>query len=601
MHPIALPFKLLSKREHSLLILVVFITFFLAVLDLFGVLLIGIIGSLSITGIGSAQIGDRVSVVLETLRLDALEFESQIIILGLLSAGLLITKTLLSLILLKKTMFFLARRAAAMSSVLVKKYFTISVARVNKRSLQNSIYSLTDGVSKIMIGVVGVSISLVSDLALLIVLGAGLLIVDPIAAVGTGLLFGLLAHLLYSSMHRRMQELSKQQGLMSIESSQKIYEAITSYRELIVRNRRNFYANEISDLRYKIADGKATINFMGTLTKYTLEISLVVGSVLLAAYQFSTSTAFRAIATITVFIAASARITPAILRLQHGILGIKGALAEARPTTLLIEELSDISPEDQHFAGLARTHPDFQAKVKISGVTFSYDGVLKILTNVNLQANPGELVAIVGESGAGKTTLLDVVLGALDAQSGSIEISGMQPRQTFSRWPGAVAYVSQDSPVINGSIRENLGLGFSIEEITDEFCWESLRIAKLESFVRSLPKQLDSYVGDRGTLLSGGQKQRLGIARALVTKPKLLILDEATSSLDSATEADVSEALRAMKGDVTLMIVAHRLSTVISADRIYFMGDGMVKGVGTFQELKENNLEFFRQAELMGL
>jgi ATP-binding cassette, subfamily B, bacterial PglK len=193
------------------------------------------------------------------------------------------------------------------------------------------------------------------------------------------------------------------------------------------------------------------------------------------------------------------------------------------------------------------------------------------------------------------------MLGALDAQTGIVEISGLHPRSTFARWPGAVSYVPQDSPVIEGTIKENLGLGFLASDIKDEYCWDSLRTARLDDFVLSLPNQLETFVGDRGTRLSGGQRQRLGIARALMTNPKLLILDEATSSLDGLTEFEISEALRGLKGEITLIVIAHRLSTVVNADRIYLLEAGSVKGVGTFVDLKTNHPEFLTQAELMGL
>ena len=215
--------------------------------------------------------------------------------------------------------------------------------------------------------------------------------------------------------------------------------------------------------------------------------------------------------------------------------------------------------------------------------------------------NPGEFVAIVGSSGAGKTTLVDLMLGALEAKTGEIEIAGCSPRETFSKWPGSVAYVPQDSPIINGTIRENLGLGYPLQEVSNEICWESLKLARLEEFVETLPNKLDSFVGDRGTQLSGGQRQRLGIARALITSPKLLILDEATSALDGITESEIADSLRNIKAQTTLIIIAHRLSTIKEADRVYFMDRGTVKGVGTFSELKSKIPEFLVQAELMGL
>lgn len=597
----ALPLKLLSGRDRALLIVVVFTTVFLAILDLFGVLLIGVIGSLSITGLSTGQIGDRVSIVLEYLRIGELGFETQVVVVGLLAAVLLIAKTLLSLFLVRKTLFFMARRAATMSAGLVARYFNIPVSKINRRSSQTSIYALTSGVNSIMVGVIGVSVALISDISLLIVMGVGLFFVDSITAISTGVIFGLLAFVLYKMMHDKMRKLSEEQALLNIESSQRIFEAIYSYRELLVRDRRGFYARQIGNLRYRLADGGATISFMSNISKYILEIALVISALLLASYQFAISTPYRAIATITIFIAASTRIIPAILRLQQGLLGIKSALAEAMPTISLIEELGDLAFEVSEVKKISRVHDGFEPVVTASSITFSYEESSKVLKGVNFQAQAGEFVAIAGSSGAGKTTLVDVILGALEANTGEVSISGMSPRSTFSKWPGAVSYVPQDSPIINGTIRENLGLGYPSQEIEDEFCWESLKLARLDDFVRSLPSQLEAFVGDRGTRLSGGQRQRLGIARSLITKPKLLILDEATSSLDGVTEFEISEALRELKGEMTLIVIAHRLSTVVHADRIYFMNQGHVEGEGTFEELKNNYPEFLTQAELMGL
>jgi ABC-type multidrug transport system fused ATPase/permease subunit len=598
---IALPIKLLSRRDRFLLVVITFITIFLALLDLLGVLLIGVIGSLSVTGLATGQTGDRVSLALRVLQINGLDFESQVIIVGLMAALLLIIKTILSLFLVRKTLFFMARRGAVMSSNLIMKFFTIPVSRVNRRSAQTSIYALTSGVNSIMVGVIGVSVALISDIALLIVMSAGLFLVDPVSAIGTTLIFGFLALFLYRAMHKKMQRLGEEQGALDIESSQRIFEAVNSYRELLVRDRRGFYAQQIGGLRYKLADGVATIGFMANISKYVLEITLVVSALILAFYQFSTSTAFRAIATITIFIAASTRIIPAILRLQQGILGMKGSLAVARPTISLILELHEIPIETIEVKGFTRSHSGFSPEVSASKIIFSYEPDKKVLSEVDFETQPGEFVAIVGGSGAGKTTLVDVLIGALDPQGGTVAVSGMKPRDTFSIWPGAVSYVPQDSPVINGTIKENICLGFPENEIRDEYCWDSLKIARLDDFVKSLPNHLATYVGDRGTRLSGGQRQRLGIARALITKPKLLILDEATSSLDGVTESEISESLRGLKGQITLIVIAHRLSTVVNADRIYFMERGLVKGVGTFEELKRNHSEFLAQAELMGL
>ena len=598
---VALPLKLLSSRDRALLILVVLLTVLLAVLDLIGVLLIGVIGSLSISGVSNGKAGDRVSLVLQFLQLEKLSFEKQLVMIGLIAASILIAKTLLSLFLVRKSMFFLAVRAAVMSTSLISRYFTIPVSRINRRSAQFSIYALTSGVNSIMIGVIGVSIALISDIALLLIMSGGLFLVDPIAAISTTIIFGLLAIILYKSLHKKVERLGEEQHLLNIESSQRIFEAINSYRELLVRDRRGYYAQQISKLRHRLAHGSAQMSYIGYVSKYIFEITLVIGALFLAFYQFLTSTATRAIATIAIFLAASARIMPAIIRLQQGLLSIKTSLAEAKPTIILIEELNQIPIENFKLEGLVRNHVGFSPEVSASDITFSYVDNREVIKRVNFCASSGEFVAIVGGSGAGKTTLVDVLLGALDPQNGKVEISGLPPRLTFSKWPGAVSYVPQDSPVISGTIRENLGLGFPTNEIRDDYCWDCLRVANLDEFVKNLPDQLETQVGDRGTLLSGGQRQRLGIARALITNPKLLILDEATSSLDGITEFEISESLRNLKGEVTLIVIAHRLSTIVNADRIYFMEDGVVEGEGTFEQLKLQLPRFLKQAELMGL
>jgi ATP-binding cassette, subfamily B, bacterial PglK len=598
---IATPFRLLSRRDHKRLVLVICLTLFLAFLDLIGVLLIGVMSSLSITGLSSAQTGNRVNSILTFLGLDGFSLETQVVYIGLLSALALIGKTLLSLIIIRRTLFFLARRSALMSRVLISKYFTIPVSEINQRSAQHSIYTLTDGVTTIMVGVIGALVTLIADVALLIVMGAGLFFVDPVTAISTAVIFGSLAYILYRNMHNDMKRLGEHQTTLGIESNQRIYEAVTSYRELLVRNRRGYYASKIGGIRLELANGQAKMSFLSGLSKYILEIALVVTALLLASYQFSTTTAFRAIATLTVFVAASTRILPAILRLQQGFLGIKVSLAQAKPTVDLIEEFASVTTENFEIKPISRDHKDFKGSVKVSEVCFEYKTNIEVLNNVSLTADPGDFIAIVGGSGAGKTTLVDVIIGALEQKSGSVEISGKSPKSTFSTWPGAVAYVPQDSPVINGTIRENLGLGYPLSDVEDLHCWESLKIARLDEFVATLPNKLDTYVGDRGTRLSGGQRQRLGIARALLTNPKLLILDEATSSLDALTESEISQSLRSFKGKITLLVIAHRLSTVVEADKIYFLEKGVVRGVGNFSELKQKLPEFLAQAELMGL
>ena len=593
-------FQLLSFRDRLLMLAVSVFTISLAMLDLLGVMIIGVIGSISATSLSGSQTGNRVIKILQFIRLDELSIQQQVAILGCLATFVFVTKTILSLLFVRRSLRFLARRGAKISADLIAKYFSTSLTVVNQRSTQESIYSLTSGVNFILVGVIGASVSLVSDFSLLIILGMGLFIVDFRTALLTLLIFGFITVVLHRLMHTQVRNIGEKQSQLMIESALRIQEAIYSYRELVVRNRRAYYANLIGKLRYQLADGGVTISFMGYLSKYVLELTLVLCALSLGVYQFSTNPATRAIATLTIFIAASSRIVPALLRLQQGLLGIRNASAQAKPTFELIDQLKDVPALQFLDTAIQAKHRGFIPTIQVSDIYFAYEENL-VLSEISLEVLPGEFVALVGSSGAGKTTLIDIILGILNPKSGSVEISGLEPRDAFANWPGAVAYVPQDLSIIDGTIRENLGLGFNTENLDDELCWKALSFGNLEAFVRSLPEGLDSLVGDRGTKLSGGQKQRLGISRALLTKPKLLILDEATSSLDSITEAEISNSLLQLKESVTLVVIAHRLSTIINADRIYYLENGRIEGVGNFEELKEKSARFMSQAKLMGV
>jgi ABC-type multidrug transport system fused ATPase/permease subunit len=197
--------------------------------------------------------------------------------------------------------------------------------------------------------------------------------------------------------------------------------------------------------------------------------------------------------------------------------------------------------------------------------------------------------------------MIDVLLGVLNPDEGTVLISGLPPMQAVTKWPGAISYVPQDVSIAAGSIRQNVALGYPLEVATDDLVLKALKVAHLDEFVADLPEGLDTQVGERGAQLSGGQRQRLGIARAMFTCPHLLVLDEATSSLDGETESNISEAINTLKGSTTVVMIAHRLSTVRNADMVVYLSDGQILAKGTFQQVRESVPDFDRQARLMGL
>jgi ABC-type multidrug transport system fused ATPase/permease subunit len=593
---------ILSKSDKKKLLLITFIQISLGVMDLFGVLAIGLLGTLSITGIQSKEPYGRVNSVLSLLGLSNSSFQTQVSIVGLAAVLLLVGRTVLSIIFTRKILYFMSRRGATISANLVSRFLSQPFLVVQRWSIQESLFAVTSGVEILALQVLALSVVLIADIALLVILIVGLFVVDPLTSVGTVLIFGIVALVLYKLMQERAGKIGAKSSELSIKSSEKIAEVFSSYRESIVRNRRDFYSRAIAKTRFEIADTRAEISFMPYISKYVIETTVIVGAVLIGAAQFLMQDSSRAAATLGIFVAAGSRIAPAVLRIQQGLVMMKSGLGISKPTLDLIGFLGN-EPIVENFDDLVHTnHEGFIPEIEVLNVSIMYpEKAEKALDNVSLESHSGTVIAIVGPSGAGKTSLVDVLLGVLEPESGTVHISGVSPLEAISRWPGAIAYVPQDILVTNGSIRENVALGYPIEAATDELISDAIRVASLTEFVASLPEGLDTNLGERGAKVSGGQRQRIGIARALFTKPKLLVLDEATSALDGGTEESISAAIQKLKGLTTVVLIAHRLSTVRDADLVLYMDKGEIVARGTFEEVRIAVPDFDRQAKLMGL
>jgi ATP-binding cassette, subfamily B, bacterial PglK len=595
-------FFILSKGDRRKVFAVVIIQVFLGLLDLAGVAIFGVLAALAVTGVGSRAPGNRVNAVLDTFGLSGFSLQSQVTILAILATGLLIGKTLFSVLFIRKTLFFLSRRGALISSLLASKLLSQSLQIIQQRTMQQNLFAITSGVGTITLGVLGTGVALVSDISLLVIMMVGLLLIDPAIAISTLVVFGGIGYLLYQLMNVRARTLGIEQSELNIQSSEQILEVLGSYRESVVRNRRDYYATKIGEQRLQLANNSAEIAFMPNISKYVIEVTVVIGSLCISAMQFAMRDAAHAVAVLSVFLVASTRIAPAVLRVQQGALALRGSLGSANPTLELIEQIGMQESLGRDTTQLDLEHVGFVGEVSLVDVQLTYPGQKSpAIKGINLEIQSGESVALVGPSGAGKTTLIDVLLGILTPDCGVIKISKEEPLAAFAKWQGAVSYVPQDVIITNGTFRENVALGFPIELATDEIVWQALELAQLSEFVRSLPNGLETRVGDRGTKISGGQRQRLGIARAMFTKPILLVLDEATSSLDGETESNISGSISQLHGKVTVVMIAHRLSTVRHADRLVYMCDGEIQAQGSFDEVRRLVQDFDRQATLMGL
>jgi ABC-type multidrug transport system fused ATPase/permease subunit len=593
--------KIIPSENRTKVLLVTLLQVGLAVFDLIGVAVVGVLGALSVTGIQSQQPGGQVLQVLELFRINSFSFQMQVAILGFTASVIFLLRTIISIFITRRVLFFLSRQGAQISSRLLNQILAQSLLQIQSRSTQETVYGLSVGVSAITIGVLASSVALVADASLLLLLLFALLMVDQLMALVSLLFFGAMGYLLYKLMNVRAQELGVINSQLSVANNEKVIEVLDSYREAVVRNTRQFYVTAISKNQFKLANTIAEMQFIPTVSKYVIETGMVIGAVLIAGAQFLINDASTAVATLSVFLAASTRMAPAILRLQQNLVQIKIATGSARPTLLLFNSLSSGDTLSKTATRLNRAHPDFIADVELSEVSFTYHGKdTPALNHVSFTVNGGKSLAIVGPSGSGKTTLVDVLLGLIDPLEGKVLISKHSPKDAIENWSGAIAYVPQNVVIVNGSIRENVTLGYQNGPETEEHVLEALRLAQLSDLIETMPEGLETNVGERGTKLSGGQRQRLGIARALFTNPKLLVLDEATSSLDGQTESDFSEAINSLRGQVTVILIAHRLSTVRTADEVLYLSSGEIVARGTFDEIRNAVPEFEKQAQLLG-
>ncbi len=605
--------SLISRRDKRILVLLVGIQAGVSLLDLVAIALLGIVVALS----ASAVTGETPTFVEMLLGRVGLENSDPLIlslVLALSAAGLLITKSVISFFLTRLTLRFLANRQAMVSGNLAADLLSRPLLFIERRSSQETAYALTSGVNAAILGVLGNAVMIVSELTLVVILVAGLAAVDVLVTLFTIVFFALIGLLLHKILANWAGTLGAQVSQVEVASFASVQEVVRTYREVIVVGRRSMYVDRFRGLRWQAALVQADLQIMSQVSKYAFEVALVVGGGLLAISQLLTRDSAAALSVIVVFLAAASRMMPSLLRMQSSSLNIRTSAGIAEFTLSLAKDLEeeriegpktiilDSETRRRVESGLRDGHSGFVADVRLENVGLSYPNasapaVSKITLNINL----GTSLALVGSTGAGKSTLADLILGVLEPDTGTVTIGGDEPSLAIARSPGAITYVPQDIALVNGTIRDNVALGLPADLVLDHLIWEALERAQLATFLTMQRDGLDTVIGEHGMRLSGGQRQRLGLARAFYTRPKLIVLDEATSALDAETEQAVSQALEALEGDVTLIIIAHRLATIMHCDQVAYLDQGCLAALGTFDEVRGMAPDFDRNAQLLGL
>ncbi len=461
------------------------------------------------------------------------------------------------------------------------------------RTTVGSVFSTTQTVAS--------GIAALAALAVFIAVFAALVIVNTLLAIAA-LVYLVAAGLTYLRIVRRPIETRGEQVQVEAEKmNSSLIELVGGIKELTVRDSTSTYLGRYARSARGYLDASRLIAVTSQGMRYLLEILMITGVALVIGFATLSESTSTVLVSVGVLLAGGVRLLPALNTLLIAVNGIRAS----QPAVAIVEaELARLGEYEAIPDDAGDASADFvpTGAFAVSDLLFRYPTRAEdALLGISVEVGSGEALGIVGSTGAGKSTLVDLLLGLLDPVSGSILIDGRPLGENLRAWRAQIGFVPQDIFLVDDTLASNITFGAADEVASAEQIAAAVRLAHLDDVVAELPEGLNTMLGERGVRLSGGQRQRVGLARALYRKPAILILDEATSALDNQTERKISDALLSLHGKLTTVVVAHRLSTVRSCDRILYLDRGQVSGIGTFDELDRTNEGFARLVELGAL
>jgi ABC-type multidrug transport system fused ATPase/permease subunit len=440
------------------------------------------------------------------------------------------------------------------------------------RNAKNATSVVTCGVDPFLV--------LLTDGLVAIAMFALLIAVEPFGTLAVLLVFGISTFVFQRTTRRRIDNWGYQVDYHETKILQHLQEGFGGAKDVKVLGRENEFLSQHEKHLGESIRINRIYNVILTLPRSFMEIITIVGLCLLVVSMVVRGRELADIVPILgLFAAAAFRVMPSINRLlmaTQTLIFNRSIIASVYKDFLLDSPDSTSTGSGTKFA----------AQLELTDVSFKYPTAANAsLQNVSLVVKRGEAVGFVGPSGAGKSTLVDVILGLFAPTSGVVKVDGQDVQQNLRNWQNQIGYVPQAIYLTDDTLRRNVAFGLNDENIDDNLVRNAIRLAQLEEFVATLPEKLETVVGERGVRLSGGQRQRIGIARALYHNPSVLVLDEATSSLDTPTEHGVMQAVQALQGSKTVLIVAHRLSTVEYCDRLYKIENARITEEGTFDKV----------------
>lgn len=523
---------------------------------------------------------------------------------ALATACLFLAKNFLSALLLRWQFRMLFAAEANVGLRLYKRYLTDPWQSISTRNSSELIRNASASTSHAFLSMIipGMTIAVESLLAAAVLVV--LVIASPMVALVSLFVIGTASYGYYTIVRRQLTQVGKEFQQAHFELLNHLKQGIGSGRELRVLGRTQEFFGQMQSTRELYARAQSRRAFLTQLPRYYLELVVVVAvlSAVSAAFLIGSDELLAPL--MALFGVAAFRLMASASRVLAAAQQVRIGL---EPLATVHRDLCMVPPDDDEVnapieGDQQAAAPDL-ARTRLSGiavrnVTFRYHADATALREVDIEIPWGASVGIIGASGSGKSTLIDVLLGLLTPQDGAVEVDGTDIRRDLQRWRSRIGYVPQSVFLTDDTIRRNVAFGSTEAEIDENAVKNALRLANLGAFVEGLPQGLQTVVGELGATLSGGQRQRLGIARALYHDPDVLLLDEATSALDNEAENSVIEAVDAFRGSKTVLVVAHRLSTVRRCDWLVMMEDGQVSDRGTFDELLRKNPRFVRSVEL---
>jgi len=426
-----------------------------------------------------------------------------------------------------------------------------------------------------------------------------LFVVEPFVTLLTFCVFGIMTFAFYRATRSKITEYAKEEQQHRKQSMQAVNQGLGGFKDARILGREQFFLNSFQEstwFRAKAARFKAVIQAMPRLFLETMAVAGLLGvASLLVAQDRDLDTI---VPTLTLLGVAVVRLMPSFTKISGSVTALKWG---TRALDVVYDDVMELETEERALKELRRAGRHkalaFEQEIRIENLSYAYPGSAeKALDRLSLPIPKNTSVGFVGPSGAGKTTIVDVILGLLTPTEGQVLVDGVDIQERLPAWQRKIGYIPQSIYLTDDTVRGNVAFGMGENEVDDAKVWKALEAAQLRDLVESLPEGLDTFVGERGVRLSGGQRQRIGIARALFHNPEVLVMDEATSALDNQTERHIVEALEQLQGEHTLVVIAHRLSTVRNCDTLFMLDEGRLVASGSYDELIATSDEFRRMA-----